>query len=264
MAEEFRVLRPKEYHTQLLSKGHRAHYDSLLHFRMPQIEVDALRKADSSSLVKVGNTTLVCGCTAEFCTSEVDCRELNDIEMSVELPPICSGPTGPNKFQNAAQLLTRDLKKIVQDSQVFNTKALYSNEGRWCVKAEVRCLNYDGSVIDACLISLIAAIKSLKLQRPGEDTHSSITLQRCPVSLSFAVIGGYLISDPTLEEETIAESTFSITIDAFDGTCIHIDKTGGKSIEPKTLSECICLARKKAELTMKLLKTLDKDDSMDP
>lgn len=249
MAEEFRVLRPYEFHCQLMAKGRRADGRTLEDIREIKLDTDAIKTANSSSLVKLGNTSLVCGCTARL----LNRRERNDdnneeIKITVEMPPVCSSPTG-YRTQQTAQLLTKTLKNLLDDTDCLNRENLHVNEmdSYWCVDVEVICLNYDGSLLDAALIAVLTALKTLKLTPTDKNVPDRLfQLNSIPVCTSFGIIGDHIVCDPNLEEETVAQSIFSITIDSSSKRNCHINKVGGKSITTKQLLKCIDLAKKRA------------------
>lgn len=253
MAEEFRVLRPREYHSQLVLKGTRIDGRRLDEARDIKLETNAIRTADSSALVKLGNTSLICGCIARLEPLTISNEHEDNIKIKVELPPICSGPTG-QKMQQATTTLGRTLKNILNDSECLEIDGLHLDEKAWKLDIEVICLNYDGSLLDASLIGLLAAIRSLKsLDKANEKPYPTIRLRAFPVALSFATIGEKMISDPNLEEETVATSTLSITVDSTTDKCCHINKIGGQPISHETLMECIQQAKHRA---FKLRKSL--------
>lgn len=248
MAEEFRVLRPREYHNQLVLKGVRVDGRRLDEARDVKLETNAIRTADSSALVKLGNTSLICGCIArlETRTNATDDSDDN-IKIRVELPPICSGPKG-QKLQQATATLGRTLKNILNDSECLDLESFYLDEQVWKLDVEVICLNYDGSLLDASLIALLAALRSLKLSERSTSSEQcpQINLKTFPIALSFATIGEKIISDPNLEEETVASSSLSITVDATNDKCCHITKIGGQPISYENLLECIQQAKHRA------------------
>lgn len=258
------MLRPREYHDQLVSKGQRIDGRRLDEARELKLETNAIRTADSSALVKLGNTSLICGCTTRFEPEDEKYDDLDGlIKIKVELPPICSGPTG-HKMQQTTQLLGRYLRNILQDSDCIDKSSLYVNGNVWKIDIEVICLNYDGSLLDASLIAVLAALKSLNTSDRFNDTlKPNITLNTTPVTQSFASIGDKIICDPNLEEETVASSTFTVTIDPKSDRCCHINKIGGKPITCDSLYECIQLAKHRAFKLRKILESTNENVSMD-
>lgn len=261
MAEEFRVLRPYEFHCQLISKGHRADGRTLEEVREVRLETDAIRTADSSSLVKLGNTSLVCGCTTQLLRTQ-DNGDNEEIKIRIELPPICSSPTG-HRTQNTAQLLTKMLKNILNDTNCLDRQSLYisGTDYYWSVDVEVICLNYDGCLLDAALIAVLSALKSLKLTCKSKDIpERRFEINSMPICSSFAVIGDHFICDPNLEEETVAQSTYSITVNPSAKSNLHVNKIGGRSISTNKLFKCIELAEQRAAKLRKIVDGTSADD----
>lgn len=253
MAEEFRVLRPREFHAQLVDKGQRADGRKLRETRDLKLETDAIKTADSSSLVKFGSTSLVCGCICRLVNQGTESSE--KINIKVELPPICSGPTD-NKSQLTEHLLTRTLKNILYDSNCIDEQSLIVDEidSYWSIDIEVICLNYDGSILDAALVAILSSLKRLTLTDKSKPVANRvITINSIPICLSFALIANYVISDPTSEEERIAETMFSISVDASENELCHINKLGGKAVPNKTIFDCLELTKTRAQEIKKVL-----------
>lgn len=265
MAEEFRVLRPREYHSQLVAKGQRVDGRKLEEIREVRLETDAIRTADSSSLVKLGNTSIVCGCTSRVVPSS-NMDDLSDyidpVRVRIEVPPICSN----SKIKTTTHLLTRTIRHIIHDCYLFDNDNFKIDEidHKWLVEVEVICLNYDGCLLDASIIGVLSALKNLVLTSNSINVQSRpFELNKLPICSTFAIINDLIICDPNLEEEEVAQSSFCITTDGHNGTLYNINKLGGKSINTETLKKCIQLARNHA--THRRLSILDqwKSKTMD-
>lgn len=338
MAAEFRVLKPLEFHRQLFKKATRVDGRDMLSARPIHFETNAIKTADSSSLVKLGNTSVICGCNVQLLslktllerkaemnrtliqqttkptkilrpeTIEADqiLEELELVNIRVVLPPICSNPSGfnshnnmnrpstttaytiPSKQSEAAVLLTRLLNRILKDSKCISNDQLRLGQTNfyWSLDIEVICLNYDGCLIDCALVAALTSISSLKLpkvklQVSNEDDgiddiphiineknsfkptsqdepmdtsdsntkiiESSLHSINLPISTSFAIIEDYIICDPSMEEENLASSVFSIAIDYKTEQICLIDKVGGWPIEENQLNDLVRRSIKRAK-----------------
>lgn len=260
MAEEFRVLRPLEYHSHLITKGQRADGRQLAKFRDVKLEIDAIRSANSSALVKIGNTSLVCGCTAEILKiNSFSSDSYEPLKIKVELPPICSSNTNGFKAQQTAQLITTALRNILDDSGCLDKSSLLlpEHDSYWSVEFEIICLNYDGCLLDAALIAFLSALDSLRLNDEQHNvTHQKLYLNNTPICSSFAMIADKIVCDPNLEEENVASCLLSIAVDPNTNNCCHINKVGGKSMSADLLYKCIELAKTRAS-ELKQLVQLD-------
>lgn len=222
MAEEFRVLRPKEYHSELINKGTRADGRKLHERRDMKLEINAIQTADSSSLVKLGNTSLVCGCISKE-------SEQDELNITIEFPPICSSPT-TNRTHVAEQLLTRSLKDIFEDFQCLEKE---ESEVHTSIDVQVICLNYDGSFLDAAVLAVMGALKCLNFK---------ITAKL--ICTTFAIINNTIIMDPNSDEEQVADSTLSVIVDMENQSKYSIKKQGGSAISDKQLLRCLELSKK--------------------
>lgn len=256
MAEEFRVLRPYEYHCHLISKQQRADGRGLDDGREVRLETDAIKTADSSSLVKLGNTSLVCGCRARLLPENDLTEAEEEIKLKIELPPICSSPTG-RQTQITEQLLTKALSDILEDNNCIDKQSLHllAIESYWSIEVEVICLNHDGSLLDAALIAVLSALRTLNLKtdRMTDDKLTAVPFNSLPITTSFATIGDKNICDPNLEEETVAQALFSITIDPKVEDSWNIRKVGGQALSLRGLDECLRVAKRRSQALQHLL-----------
>lgn len=64
MRNLYRAINPVKYMKNYIEKSVRSDGRSLLEFRPTIINRDSISKADGSALVKIGNTTVICGIKA--------------------------------------------------------------------------------------------------------------------------------------------------------------------------------------------------------
>merc|ERR1712098_55898 len=89
------------------------------------------------------------------------------------------------------------------------------------------CLDHSGNISDASVSALTSALKTVTLPSVVVDAETEevvvntnnrkkLTLQKLPISTTFAIFNSstsstpYLLSDPTQEEETLANSLVTI------------------------------------------------------
>nr|XP_020634091.1 exosome complex component RRP43-like isoform X3 [Pogona vitticeps] len=68
----FRTVEPLEYYRRFLKENCRPDGRDLGEFRTTTVNIGSITTADGSALVKLGNTTVVCGIKAEFATPPAD------------------------------------------------------------------------------------------------------------------------------------------------------------------------------------------------
>lgn len=82
--------------------------------------------------------------------------------INVDLPPLCCSQFRPGPPSEKAQALTAYINNIAQRSNIIDLKSLCIEADKlvWTLYCDIVCLNYDGSVVDACLTSLVGSILS--------------------------------------------------------------------------------------------------------
>ena len=61
--------------------------------------------------------------------------------------------------------------------------------------------------------------------------------------LTTVVFAGQLLTDPTEEEESLAEASVSVVLDSEKGTLLMLDKAGGGALGLDIIDECIARTR---------------------
>ncbi|KAF6140738.1 hypothetical protein GIB67_035165 [Kingdonia uniflora] len=121
----------------------------------------------------------------------------------------------------------------------------------YCVLQDVYCLNADGALFDAALLSTISALSHLNIPAvsvnddgrvvtmPGEQEGSGkivnepfnkekrkLTLSCIPFSLTCILHKKYILPDPTAEEEAIMETLVTVVLDS-SSRLVSFYKPGG-------------------------------------
>lgn len=113
----------------------------------------------------MGKTTVVCGIKAELADPKAAAPEQGFIVPNIELLPLCASKFRPGAPTEEAQVIGSTLDTILTSSKCCNLKKLCIAKDKlaWVLYCDVICLNYDGSVLDAAVIALMAALRSLTL-----------------------------------------------------------------------------------------------------
>lgn len=142
-----------------------------------------------------------------------------------------------------SQILNQTLFNIITNSDCLDLKDLCIAKGKlaWVLYCDLVCLDDDGAVLDVAAISLMAALKSLQLPKVNYDLDtksikvddkikSPLKLKCLPVTTTFVMFEEkYLLVDPTADEESIAETT--VTISTCDGQLSYVYQPGGSSLQ---------------------------------
>lgn len=82
----------------------------------------------------------------------------------MELHPLCSPKFRPGPPSDQAQIISNLINNILINSAAIDLKDLCICKGKlaWVLYCDLLCINYDGSVIDACVGALTAALNTCK------------------------------------------------------------------------------------------------------
>lgn len=141
------------------------------------------------------------------------------------------------------------------------------------MRADVHVLDYDGGLVDASCVAVIAALQQFR--RPdvsveGEDVTVCTIDERVPVplamlhyplcvTLSFFEGGEIVLVDATLQEQRISEGEMVVTANKQGEVC-QIAKLGGMPTDALVLLGCVDLALGKiSELSKVVSAAIDQD-----
>ncbi|KAL1759689.1 ribosomal protein S5 domain 2-type protein, partial [Schizophyllum commune] len=202
-ASVFQRLHPRIYYERFLEERVRPDGREFDAWRDVAVNVGSISTADGSSLVRLGDTTIVCGVKAEIAQPDLDSPEDGFIVPNVDLPAICSPKFKPGPPTEEAQVLSDRLNEVLTAHDVLPTSSLIIHPGKaaWVLYIDATCINYDGNAFDATLIAMIAALKSTRLPRANYDEDTGkvtcsrhdrvpLTLTNLPIAMSFGVFNG--------------------------------------------------------------------------
>jgi len=172
-------------------------------------------------------------------------------------------------------ILSRVLEKAIRRSNAIDTESLCIIAGAkcWNVRADVHVLDFDGGLVDASCIAIIAALQHFR--RPdvsvqGEEVTVYTLEERVPVPLSimhhplcvtfsFYDGGEVVLVDATLREEQVRDGEMVVTMNRFGEIC-QVAKLGGIAVDALVLLNCTNVALTKVkEITKFVTGKLDQD-----
>ncbi|XP_071594039.1 exosome complex component RRP43 isoform X1 [Heliangelus exortis] len=260
------TVEPLEYYRRFLKENCRPDGRELGEFRATTVNIGSITTADGSALVKLGNTTVICGVKAELAAPSADAANKGYIVPNVELPSLCStrfrsGPPGEE-----AQAASQFIADVIENSQIIAKEDLCIANGKlaWVLYCDIICLDYDGNILDASAFALLAALKNVQLPSVtiNEETGLSqvnfkqknpLIIRKHPVATSFAIFDDtLLIVDPTAEEEDLATGTVTVVTDD-EGKLCSLHKPGGSPLTGAKLQDCITRAITRHKEVKKLI-----------
>ncbi|KAB1222362.1 Exosome complex component RRP43 [Morella rubra] len=213
--DAFRCLFPLRFYERHLAESIWPDGSPLGRARETSIAPGAVASADGSALAKIGSTV-----TVDF-----------------HMPPICSPIVRPGRPAEAAPVFSKQLSDTISSSGMINLKelSLVSGKAAWMAYLDIYCLDADGALFDAALLSAIAAFSHLQI--PAVSLNDD---------------------DPTAEEETIMETVVTVVLDS-SSQLISLYKPGGAVLaSTSAVQDCIALTRQRVR---ELLKILDEANS---
>ncbi|XP_055100975.2 exosome complex component RRP43 isoform X1 [Symphalangus syndactylus] len=291
MAAGFKTVEPLEYYRRFLKENCRPDGRELGEFRTTTVNIGSISTADGSALVKLGNTTVICGVKAEFAAPPTDAPDkgyvgkLNGFVIliqilltptdapdkgyvvpNVDLPPLCSSRFRSGPPGEEAQVASQFIADVIENSQIIQKEDLCISPGKlaWVLYCDLICLDYDGNILDACTFALLAALKNVQLPEViiNEETalaevnlkkKSYLNIRSHPVATSFAVFDDtLLIVDPTGEEEHLATGTLTVVMDE-EGKLCSLHKPGGSGLTGAKLQDCLSRAVTRHKEVKKLM-----------
>ncbi|KAF6748991.1 ribosomal protein S5 domain 2-like protein [Ephemerocybe angulata] len=257
-ASIFQRLHPRAYLERFLAEGFRPDGRALDAWREVSVNTGSISTADGSALVRLGNTTVVCGVKAEIAEPELDAGARGFLVPNLDLPAMCSPRFKPGPPSEDAQVLSDRLTEALTSSGVLPLESLCIHPGKavWVLYVDATCINYDGNAFDATLLAMVAALKNTRLPVATYDETTRRTtcsrkeprrpleLGRIPVSASFGIFdSNQVLADPTAFEEPLLDTTISVLLNEGSGELISVSQFGLGSASCDALGVCIAQAR---------------------
>jgi len=275
MTLDLKISQPLEFYKQFLEKDVRPDGRALGEFRQTYIKLNPIEStADGSALIKIGNTSVICGVKAElFEPLPDDDPDSGRVIPNVELNAGCSLSFRPGAPSEAAQVASQMIADILATSGVVDCSRLCVLSGKlaWILYCDVVCLDLDGNLLDACLLSVMAALSATTLPRVTMDEVTkvvtvktegggnddverwSLGIHDIPVSSSFSIFdGGILLADAAAEEEDLClEGSLNIVTTRDSVVVVH--KPGGDSLPTDKVQTCVETAFQRTRAIQRLL-----------
>ncbi|KAJ7600983.1 ribosomal protein S5 domain 2-type protein [Mycena floridula] len=273
-ASIFQRLHPRAYLERFIAENIRPDGRDFDGWRQFSVNVGSISTANGSALVRLGDTTIVCGVKAEIAEPGLEKPGEGFLVPNIDLPAMCSPKFKPGPPSEEAQVLSERLNEILLISGVIipSTLCIQPGKAAWVLYIDATCINYDGNVFDAALIAMVAALKNTRLPKATfhEDSGRTIcsrkqmiplTISRSPVSISFGVFEAlgkpHILADPTSFEEPLLATTLCVVLDE-QGQLIYTSHFGGGLTSDSeeggdVLLTCISQAKKRQLELRKLL-----------
>jgi exosome complex component RRP42 len=207
----------RDYITKLAEQGKRADNRKFDQYREIQIETNIIKKAEGSALVKIGNTTVMTGIKMDVGEPYPDSPDSGVMTTAAELIPLASPDFESGPPQADAIELARVVDRGVRESEVIELDKLCIEPGEkvWIVFIDIHILDYDGNLFDAASLAALAALSTtiVPAERHEVGKDYPLPLIEPPISCTSIKIGDYVMVDPSLDEEEIADARLTVATD---------------------------------------------------
>ncbi|KAH1019820.1 hypothetical protein HUJ04_009582 [Dendroctonus ponderosae] len=201
----------------------------------------------------------------ELCRPRPECPNKGFLVPNLELSPLCSSKFKSGPPGEEAQVLTQLIADVIENSRCINLEelCLLKDKLAWCLYADLVCLDYDGSLLDACIVALMACLRSVTLPHidydPALDVKQTnlqerrhIAVHSMPLACTLAIFDDkILLTDPTVEEENLSSGSVTVVINGDELCSVH--KPGGSILSEDQLLDCIGKSQARAKSLQELI-----------
>lgn len=255
----------KENIMNALEKGVRIDGRKPTDYRQLSVTLNYAKKAEGSALVKLGDTMVLAGVKLEEEEPFPDTPNQGNLVVNVELLPLAyeTFELGPPD-ENAVEL-ARVVDRSLRDSKAVDLSKLVIIPGKkvWTAWIDVYVLDYGGNILDACTLAAVSALYNTKLPKVEvdgenikilkEEKTDIIPINYPIVTTTVAKIGKYLVVDPNLDEENIADVKISFSY-VQDGRIVGMQKSSFGSLSLQEVDMAENLARTASQKLFEELK----------
>ncbi|KAJ7931489.1 ribosomal protein S5 domain 2-type protein [Mycena leptocephala] len=259
-ASIFQRLHPRAYLERFVSENVRPDGRAFDAWRDVSVNVGSISTANGSALVRLGETTVVCGVKAEIAEPELDTPGEGFLVPNIDLPALCSPKFKPGPPGDEAQVLSDRLNEVLVSTIPLSSLVIHPGKAVWVLYVDATCINYDGNVFDAALIAMMAALRNTTFPKATYNAETGLTtcsraaaislqILKTPVSFSFGVFDETLLADPTAFEEPLLGTTISVVVDENSNLVSVVQLGPGLDMDSSdTLSTCISAAKSRRVL----------------
>ncbi len=240
----------KDYIYNLMIKGEREDGRTFNQYREITIDTNVIDKAEGSARVKIGDTHVVVGVKIQPGTPFPDTPDQGVIITNLELIPLASPVFEAGPPREDAIELARVTDRGVRESGALDLSKLCITPGEkvWMVFIDVHVLDDGGNIMDASALGAIAALMTAKLPASRFDLgdDSVVPLRDVPVSVTAVEIGGSIMLDPSMDEESIAGTKLTVTSNQA-GELSAMQKSGVHPLTTEQINYIVDIAIEKAK-----------------
>ena len=247
-------LKYKKIH-DAVATGKRMDGRGLEDYREIAIRAKLLEKAEGSAEVSLGTSRVLVGVKISEGTPFEDTPGEGVLICNAEFVPIASPAFEPGPPDESSIELARIVDRGLRSSGVVDFSKLDIIPGKsvHMINVDIYILNHAGNLIDASAIAALAALrgamKPVYEVKDGDVVNTGkkvpLEVRRNPVAVTMVKIGDSLVVDPTADEEEVAGTRITVSVDD-DGNICTIQKSGSEGLSLDEIKKALNIAKVKA------------------
>lgn len=207
----------RDYISKLAEQGKRVDGRRFDEYRKIEIETNVVNKAEGSARVKIGNTQVLTGIKMDVGEPYSDSPESGVLTTAAELIPLASPDFEAGPPREDAIELARVVDRGVRESGVVELDKLCLEPGEkvWIVFIDIHILDYDGNLFDAASLASLAALYTTTVPAARFELGENypLPLKEPPISCTSVKFDNFVVIDPSLDEEEIADARLTVATD---------------------------------------------------
>ncbi|MFG1529813.1 MAG: exosome complex protein Rrp42 [Thermoplasmata archaeon] len=227
----------------LASKGKRLDGRGIDEYRPIRIEPGFAANADGSAFVHLGDTKVLCGVKLELGKPFPDTPNAGVLTTNAELIPLSSPVFEPGPPTTTAIETSRVVDRAIRAAETIDLTQLCVTPGEksWVCYVDVHVLDHSGNLIDAALLSAVAALSHATLPRKRfgvAETDIPLEVVHRPIECTFVRLGDAILVDPTFDEEKAAQGRITVATDE-TGRIVAMQKGLVGAFSPEDIKEVV-------------------------
>jgi exosome complex component RRP42 len=226
----------RDYIYKLAEQGKRVDGRQFNEYRKIEIETGVVSRAEGSARVKIGKTQVLVGIKMDIGEPYLDTPNEGVMMTAAELIPLASPDFESGPPDEKSIELARVVDRGIRESKIIAVEKLsiIPREKVWMIFVDIHILDHDGNLFDAASLASLAALMttnvpverlkptlenlqekfpSVKQYMEDHPKDFSLPLSEPPISCTAAKFNNVVVSDPSLDEEDIAEARLTVATD---------------------------------------------------
>ncbi|XP_044749162.1 exosome complex component RRP45 [Coccinella septempunctata] len=226
--------------------------------------------------VSLGKTKVLAQVSCEIQVPKSSRPSEGILNVNIELNPLAAPNFDLSNKTDLFTQLNRTLEKCIKDSKAIDLESLCikMSEKAWAVRVDINVLNHEGNILDCASIAALSALCHFRrpdiscdgdefvVLRYDQKDPIPLVIHHYPVCITYSIFerGEFILADPTLLEEGVADAFLNVGMNAYRELCgLHL---GGKAeLTPDVLIRITQMAGARAAIVVEQIKKAVESDN---